>query len=206
MNEAEWLPWARKLQAIAQAGLTYSHDPLDVARFREVQTVAAEITARHSHLSVEVLKDLFERESGYVTPKVAVRAAVFHGADVLLVHENAGHWSLPGGYADVSESPSEAVARETLEESGFLVRATRLLAVYDVRKRAPGVNPFRPFYTLFFDCAVVEQTRLPDLLETTEAAFFPIDALPPLRAGWMVNEITRLFELHQNGSMPPDFD
>ena len=56
MNEPQWLIWARKLQAISQNGLTTPYgggDPVDRERYREVQQVAAEITARHAALPVE---------------------------------------------------------------------------------------------------------------------------------------------------------
>lgn len=206
MSEPTWLPWARRLQAVAQAGLTYARDPVEIARYTEVRAVAAEITARHSDLSVETLLGLFDQDSGYATPKVAARAVVFDGRRILLVRENERGWSMPGGYGDVNESPSEAVVRETLEESGYLVRPTRLLAVYD-RSRHPHDSPrFRTFYTLFFDCDLVGKVQEASPLETDDAAFFPVDDLPPMRVPWMPEQIGRLFELHSDPHLPRDFD
>ena len=209
MSEPRWLLWARKLQAISQAGLTYSQDPVDLERFKEVRAVAAEITAAHSNLTVEEALLLFDRDAGYATPKVAVRAVVFQERRILLVRELDGLWSMPGGYADVNESPGEATARETLEESGYVVKPTRLLAVYDRSKQGPRTNRsgrFHNFYTLFFDCELIERAGDASPLETTAAEFFPIDALPPLRVPWMAEQIPHLFTLHHEPCAPTEFD
>ncbi len=72
---------------------------------------------------------------GYATPKVDVRGSVFRDDQILLVKERAdGLWTLPGGWADVNESPREAVVREIMEESGYHTRANKLLAVWDRAK------------------------------------------------------------------------
>jgi ADP-ribose pyrophosphatase YjhB (NUDIX family) len=209
MNEPQWLLWARKLQAISQAGLTYSRDPVDVARFEEVRTIAAEIAATHSNLSVSELLALFDRDTGYATPKIAVRAVVLEEERILLVRELDGLWSMPGGYADVNESPREATVRETLEESGYLVKPIRLLAVYDRSKQGPRTNRsgrFHNFYTMFFECELVERSGPASPLETTDAAFFSPEALPPLRVPWMSDQIPHLLKLHRDPGAPTEFD
>ena len=207
MNEPQWLIWARKLQAIAQNGLTTAYggrDPVDLERYREVGQIAAEITARHSDLPYDELLGLFDRESGYATPKVAVRAAIFQERTLLLVKEKRlDRWTLPGGYADVNEAPSQAVAREVLEESGYAVRPTRLLAVYD---SARSGCRFYNFYHLFFDCELVAKVQEPSPLETSDPRFFPADALPPLVMADGAAQIARLFQLHDDPHLPPDFD
>ena len=69
---------------------------------------------------------------GYPTPKVDVRAVVFRGDELLLVRERrSGRWTFPGGWADVGDTPGAAAERETLEESGYRVRATKLMALLD---------------------------------------------------------------------------
>ena len=45
---AQWLKWAKELQAIAQNGLTFAHDPFDIERYEAVRTIAAEIMAEGS--------------------------------------------------------------------------------------------------------------------------------------------------------------
>src|ERR671917_532333 len=117
-HDPQWLLWSRRLQAIAQDGLTYTRDGYDLGRYEQLRELAAEILAAHSTGTLEEAGDLLALETGPATLKVDVRAAVFREERILLVKEpGEGGWSLPGGWADVGESPSEAAVRETLEES-----------------------------------------------------------------------------------------
>jgi ADP-ribose pyrophosphatase YjhB (NUDIX family) len=222
MNDPQWLLWARRLQAISQTGLTTtfgSLHPADVERYAEVQRIAAEITAMHTELSVERLIELFELDQGFATPKIAVRAAVFQDDAILLVQEKRDfRWTIPGGYADVNDSPSEGAAREVLEETGFAVEPQRLLAVYDRMRHPHGTVRFRHLYTLFFDCELIGKVQEASTLETSGCGFFTADALPPLWEPPATREmaqehrthardqILRLFELHNDPTLPPDFD
>jgi hypothetical protein len=125
--EPQWLEWGRKLQSIAQSGLAYCKNPYDIERYEMMRVLAAEILAQHTCVEAQVLENLFAAESGYATPKIDVRGAVFQNNRVLLVRELAdeGRWTLPGGWADVTDTPSEAVVREIREESGYETRATK---------------------------------------------------------------------------------
>src|SRR5207245_9861929 len=127
------LSWANKLQAIAQTGLTYAKDQYDIERYRKVRNIAAEMMAANSSgMSSTKLVDLFTCEVGYATPKIDVRAAVFSDQGLLLVRERSdGAWTLPGGWADVGDSPSLAAVREVREEAGYDVVARRLAVVDD---------------------------------------------------------------------------
>ncbi len=143
MHEPQWLTWARELQAHAQNGLAYSRDPYDLERFRSIRRIAVEIMAAYSGADLTSLAGLFDGEAGYATPKVDVRAAVFQDDAILMVREKTdGAWSLPGGWADVGESPGEMAAREVFEESGYRVRPARLLAVYDRNRHAHPPIPY----------------------------------------------------------------
>src|SRR5215470_12723502 len=135
--EARWLAWVRSLQAIAQNGLMFSKDPFDRERYEHVRSIAADILASCSDMEMEAIRHLLRGEQGYATPKVDVRGAVFHENRVLLVREHAdGLWTIPGGWAEVGESPAEAVVREVREESGFETQAWKLVALYDRNKHA----------------------------------------------------------------------
>ena len=83
-----WLDWAVKLQAIAQAGLTYGKDVYDRERYEQIRDIAAEMISLHSGISKEKVVDLFCSETGYQTPKLDTRAAVFQDGKILLVKEN----------------------------------------------------------------------------------------------------------------------
>ena len=97
--DSAWLEWTRRLQAIAQSGLTYAKDPYDVERYEQVRRIAAEIAASHTEAPVDRIDDLFSGESGYATPKLDIRAVVLNEQEeVLLVREKQdGLWTLPGG-------------------------------------------------------------------------------------------------------------
>lgn len=179
MNIQEpWLKWAVELQALAQAGLEYGHDKYDFERYRRIRDIAAEMVSRQAELPLEKVKDLFCNESGYQTPKLDSRAAIFQEEKILLVQESDGRWSLPGGWVDVDLTVGENVVKEVREEAGLEVTADRIIAVQDwsrhnVRNHAYGVCK------VFFLCSVTGGRFEPNI-ETTESRCFALDELPEL--------------------------
>jgi ADP-ribose pyrophosphatase YjhB (NUDIX family) len=150
--------------------------------------------------------DLLALETGPATPKVDVRAAVFREGRILLVKEPDG-WSLPGGWADVGESPSEAAARETLEESGYKVRPVRLLAAYDRDRHGHPPIPYH-VYKLVYLCEILDEVPSSNV-DTGEVRFFEEKALPQLSLSVtriIPAQVSRFFEHHRNPNLPPDFD
>ena len=206
--QPKWLLWARELQAAAQSGLTYAESPYDRARYADMLALAARIMAEGSGADLSVVEGLFAQQTGYMTPKVDVRGAIFREQSVLLVSETLdnGRWTMPGGWADVNESPSESVVREVAEEAGYVVTVRKLAAVYDRDKSGhPQPHPFH-IYKMFFVCDIVGQCEKSDL-ETGEARFFPIDALPELsEARTLPWQVHRMHEHQQSPSLPTDFN
>ena len=205
---AEWLGWVRRLQAIAQSGLTYAKDPYDVERYEQVRSIAAEVAASRSEATAERIDALFSEESGYATPKLDIRAVVLdREGSVLLVREKEdGLWTLPGGWVDVGESPSEAAEREVKEESGYEVRAARLLALWDRDKHPHPPLPFH-VYKLCFGCELLGGEPLVSGTETDGVGFFRKDALPELSLGRVTpRQIGRLVELATDGERATAFD
>ena len=204
--EPNWLTWARKLQAIGQNGLAYSKDPFDIERFEELRELALEILQNYTDSDLPRIRDLFAGEHGYATPKVDVRGVVFNEDAILLVRERAdGKWTLPGGWVDVNESPSESVVREVFEESGYQTKALKLLACYD-RNRHP--HPPHPYhvYKLFFHCEIVGGSPSTSY-ETDGVDFFKQDAIPELSTGRVTSaQIDRFFEFLRSPDLPTDFD
>jgi ADP-ribose pyrophosphatase YjhB (NUDIX family) len=202
-----WLDWTKRLQAIAQNGLTYARDPFDMERYTAVREVAAEMLAAGSGAEIAVIRDLIGRDTGHATPKVDLRGVVFRDSELLLVRERSdGRWTLPGGWADPCESPSEGVAREVFEESGFRVRPGKLLAVYD-RSRHPHQPPF-PFhiYKMFILCEI-EGGEAATSIETAEVAFFAEAHLPELSITRVTpGQVRRMFEHHRSPGLPVDLD
>lgn len=81
----QWLEWAIELQSLAQAGLTYGKDIFDRERYERIREISAEIMAYKTDIPVQKVKDLFCNETGYQTPKLDTRAAIFQNGKILLV-------------------------------------------------------------------------------------------------------------------------
>ena len=174
-----WLDWAREIQALAQTGLAFTKSPYDRVSFGRLSDIAAEILAEHSQLEVPAVKRAFSLEPGYATPKVDVRAAVVHDGRILLVRESAdGKWAMPGGWADVGDRPSETAEREALEESGFVVRATKLIGAFDANRGEQASMFFHAVKLIFLCDLLGGEAR--GSMETLEVDFFDLDDLPPL--------------------------
>jgi ADP-ribose pyrophosphatase YjhB (NUDIX family) len=199
---------ALALLAVAQNGLTFAADPYNRQRYEQVRRCAEELMGLVSDGGMEQLSAIVALETGYMTPKVDVRGAVFDGrGKVLLVQERSdGCWTLPGGWCDVLESPSEAVAREVQEEAGLSVTVDKLVAVLDREKQ--GHRPHLPFhvYKLFFLCH--ETSRIaPDPTETSAIDWFGLDALPALSTPRVLEPQLRLMNTHWlNPTLPTVFD
>ncbi|HXX17692.1 MAG TPA: NUDIX hydrolase [Candidatus Eremiobacteraceae bacterium] len=207
MTTPEWLAWARRLQAIAQSGLTYCKDKFDIQRYNEIRNIAAEMMAAGVGSADFVrIADIFAQQSGYATPKIDVRVAAFNDARILLVRElEDGCWTLPGGWADVGEPASVAAAREAREESGYEVRITKLAAVFD---RDLHNHPPYPFHTYkMFFIATLAGGAPRDSNETADAQFFPENHLPPLSTTRVTpSQIAHLFEHFRHPDLPTSFD
>jgi ADP-ribose pyrophosphatase YjhB (NUDIX family) len=179
MNEQPlpcWLAWAREIQALAQSGLHYSRNEFDRQRYQRLSEISAEMFAAGTDLEYPVLLGLFNAQIGYATPRVDVRAAVIREGRLLMVRERMdGGWTMPGGWADVGDIPSEAAEREVREEAGYQVKARKLVGVYDANRSGP-LEIFHA-YKLLFLCDLIggeAQTSI----ETSEVGFFAPDEIP----------------------------
>jgi len=175
----DWISVGRRIQAISQTGMAYAKSPYDLERYQELSAIAAALLAGPEPQASALALGLFSAQAGYATPKVDVRGAVFREGRLLLVREaEDGGWTFPGGWAEVGQSASESVEREVREESGYLVKAVKLLACWD-RNRHP--HPPIPFhaYKLLFHCEITGGAPAISS-ETTEVAFFAENEIPPL--------------------------
>jgi ADP-ribose pyrophosphatase YjhB (NUDIX family) len=207
LKQTDWTRWCARLQALAQTGLTFARDPYDVERYKELREIAAQMLAAGSQAELPELRRWLQTDTGYATPKVDVRGVIFRDKNLLLVRERSdGMWTLPGGWADVGESPAENVVREVREETGFETRVTKLLAVFD-RARHPHEPPF-PFhvYKIFLLCEITGGAAQQSS-ETSAVAFFGESELPELSLTRITPwQIRRMFEHARDESLPTDFD
>jgi ADP-ribose pyrophosphatase YjhB (NUDIX family) len=204
--EPDWLAWARRLNALAQTGLTFAENPYDIERYGAIRTIAAEMIAQGMGADANRVLDLFACDAGYATPKVDVRGVVFQGGKLLLVQERSdGLWTLPGGWADVGDSPADAVVREVREESGFETQATRLLALLD-RNRHGHPPHLNHIYKIFIRCEIVAGSPTTSH-EIQSVGFFREDEIPDLSLTRIVpSQIARMFEHYRQTDLPADFD
>ena len=205
MNDL-WLNFAIRIQSIAQAGLQYGKDAFDLERYNELRQIAAEMVAAKTDISVDQVKDLFCNETGYQTPKVDTRAAVFQNGKILMVKERSGLWALPGGWCDVDQSVGSNAEKEVLEEAGLVVHAKKLIAVQDWRKH--NVQSHIYGVVKIFVLCECETGSFQENLETTETDFFDEDTLPENLSveRSTKNQILMCFESYRNPAKPPLFD
>lgn len=177
----KWLDWAREIQSISQTGMHFAENHYQRERFLRLLEISAEIISVHSNIDQGEMLEIFNDQIGYATPRVDVRGAVFQKGDLLLVRERAdGGWTMPGGWADVGDVPSEAAEREVLEESGFEVKAHRVIGVYDANRIGP-LEVFHAFKIVFL-CEIIRgEPRISD--ETSEVSFFSRNEIPEILSG-----------------------
>jgi|SRR5579871_395754 len=201
-----WHALAQRIQAIAQTGIEYAGTPYDAERYRELASIAAAMIAGPEPERIALATGLFAKEQGYATPRVDVRAAVFRENRLLLVRERSdGRWSLPGGWAEVGQSPAESIEREVREESGYLVKASKLLACWDRDKHPHPPIPVHS-YKLLFLCGLMGGSPAASP-ETAEVAFFAENRIPPLSlTRTLPEQIQFVFACLRNPAAPAAFD
>jgi ADP-ribose pyrophosphatase YjhB (NUDIX family) len=201
-----WLEWAREIQSLSQTGSHYAENEYQRARNARLKEIAAEIVAEHTGVGFKPLLDAFKMQKGYATPKVDVRGAVFRDRKLLLVRERQDNgWTMPGGWADVGEVPSQAAEREVWEEAGFHVKARKVIGAYDANR----IEPLELFhaYKLVFLCDLMDGEAHPSS-ETSEVTFFGKDEIPQVLSGERTRprQIQDAFAALQDPSIATKFD
>ena len=202
----QWLEWAKRIQALSQAGLTFSKDSYDIERYEELRKISVEIMSEYTELEMEKIKNLFANETGYLTPKVDVRGVVFRNEQILMVKENIDDkWALPGGFCDIGLSASENVVKEIKEESGYDVLPIRLLALMDNNKHPHPPEPYH-YYKIFILCEIIGGEAAVGI-ETKDIQFFSEHNLPQLSTNRNTeSQIKTLFEFARTPTMETLFD
>ena len=185
-----WLDWAIELQALAQAGLFYSKDIYNIERFQRIRDIAADMLVSPSGLPADRVKDLFCGETGYQTPKLDTRGAVFREGKILLVQEKNGLWSLPGGWVDADLSVGENTVKEVKEEAGLDVACRSIIAVQDRKKHNPEIYAYN-ICKVFVLCDLLGG-EFRENSETIAIGWFSMDDLPPLSENKTTKEQIRM--------------
>lgn len=204
--EFNWLEIAKRLEAIAQTGLSFTQNEYDRERYEEIREISHTIFHHYTEAPIEKIYDLFNREKGYPTPKMDVRGVVFRGDNILLVREKLDQcWALPGGWADIGLTPNEVVVKEVKEESGLLVKPDRLLAVLDKKMHNHPPSPLH-VYKMFILCKETGG-KLSAGLETMDVGFFDLYHLPELSTERnTIEQLRMIYELYKHPEKLPVID
>jgi ADP-ribose pyrophosphatase YjhB (NUDIX family) len=202
-----WLDFARRIAAIAGTGLHYTDAQYDRERYEQLREIAAEMMALGSGLSPGQILDFLGNQTGYHTPRLDVRGAIFRGDEILLVQEaQDGKWAMPGGFLDVGLTGAQAIEKEVREESGLIVKASRLVGYIDRDKRGDIPPYVFHIHKLFFLCEELGGTLTPSY-ETLDARFWPLNGLPDLSGGRTLDwQIEAIVARRDDPNLPPFFD
>lgn len=178
MRSQSWLDIARELFTLSRSGLAYSQNPFDLDRYKKLDELGAKIVSQNTDLSLEDVQRSFSMQAGYPTPKVDIRGVLIEDGKLLMVRElTDGKWSMPGGWADLGDSPAEVVIREVWEESGYEVKVRKLIGVFNGKLLEP--LDFYHAYKMVFICDRVGGEARTSF-ESPEVDWFPLNALPEL--------------------------
>jgi ADP-ribose pyrophosphatase YjhB (NUDIX family) len=203
---SKWIEWVTEMQSIAQAGLTFGENSYDLDRYEKLRNLSVRIMQEYTGLTHHKVADLFANETGYQTPKVDIRCAIFSEGKILMVREKIdGKWSLPGGWADVNSSVSESAVRECNEEAGAVVVPKRIIAIQMANRHNVFVYPYT-VYKIFVECELKEY-GFRENLETLGSEFFGSDELPELSVERNNREqILMCFDAAKSSSFEAIFD
>lgn len=208
MDDVELL--IEQLQAIAQTGKHYSKDVFDRERYEQLEEVSKKLTAQLTNGATSKKLDIFfDSDTGYVTPKVDIRAATFKDDKLLMVREKSnGKWSIPGGWGDVGYSAGEIATKETFEEAGIHVVPKRMISIKDMQKNHYPKKNLNYVYKLFFECVPTENA-LHSGVETSDVQYFTLDEALKLDLSLernMPDDFERAFECHHSQKWETFFD
>ena len=194
----QWLKWAREIQQLSQTGAAFAVTDYEKQRYKRLTGITAEIVEHHTSLEKEAVEKVLMKQPGYATPKIDVRAAVIKDEEILLVQEISDErWAMPGGWADVGDIPSEVAERETKEESGYHIKPTKVIGVFDANRLDGQLEFFHAFKIVFLCELIGGEPATSD--EIQDVSFFSFDDLPPLSLNRTndkhIKEIYSLIEL-----------
>ena len=197
MDSKQIYDFVLKIQSIAKIGLIYSTDPYAITNYKEIN----ELSLKFLEEFIEVKFDrpnYFQRDI-YPTPNVSVRTVILNRdrTKVLMVREAALHaYSLPGGWADLYDSPSQTAKNECKQEAGADIEIVRLVGIMN---RTPFKSPTSvPEYVVIFEAKLVGDLHEHEY-ETDDVGWYPVNELPPLCKKVTPGEVQRMVDAAVNG-------
>ena len=172
----EIIKWAIEIQSLAQAGLEYGTGVYDLERYKRLREISAEMMSYKTDIPIEKVTDLFCNEKGYQTPKIDTRAVIFKDDKILLVYENDGYWTLPGGWCEVTETIATNTIKEAKEEAGVNVKPLRIIAIQDRNKHNKPITVYS-ICKIFVLCELLGR-EFKENSETIKMEYFALNELP----------------------------
>jgi 8-oxo-dGTP diphosphatase len=194
-----------KVLSIAKIGLVFSKDPYALDNYQELEKLSMTELENFEHLKFDK-PDLFTREI-YPTPNVSVRTCVFNDkGQILLVREHPEErYSIPGGWCDLYDAPSEAAKNECEQEAGAKIKNMHLIGILNRTpfKVFPAGTPLAksvPEYMVIFR-ADLDGTLAGHTYETDDVNFFDIKNLPPLSKKVTEGEVLKVIDAAYNNKI-----
>ncbi len=202
MTAKEQLDTIKRIKAIAETGLVFAEGAYDKERYEELRAISLKLMAEIAEVPFEKLDSFYLPTLDYPTPKVDVRGFVLNEKDqILLAKESVdSKWTIPGGWADIGNTPTEVAIREIKEETGLDAKIVRLLAIYDKQRHQHPAEPYY-IYKLMFHCKVVGGELEPGF-DMLGADWFSLDALPPLsEERILLTQLKQLYKMVKNNDL-----
>lgn len=207
MELKEQLTLIKRLKSLAETGLVYVEDDYARERYEELREISLQLMGGLTNKPFKTLDSFFLREKDYPTVKVDVRGFVLNEDDQILMAKESvdGKWTIPGGWADIGDTPTEAVVKEIREETGLDAEVVRLLAIYDKRCHDHPPEPFY-IYKLMFLCTITGG-NLQHGFDMKGADFFSLTGLPELSEPRILeSQLKQLFQLAKSDNQSVHID
>ena len=195
MKTSDFVKYLQRMIAITDTGLTFTKDPFDRERYEDLRGLLSEMLNQASDLDAEEVAEVLKPTSAYATPLMDVRAWIVEDEKICLVRgQGENDWALPGGFGEVSYSPTENILKEIEEETGFKAKVERLLAVFDTNRFQLQSKQYTKFV---FGCKLLDG-QFQENQEIADLQFFAIDQLPALSEKRITKEqIEILWQVYQ---------
>ena len=197
MDSKEFYDFLLKVQSISKIGLIYCKDPYAITNYTEINNLSTKFL--EDFVNVKFDRPNYFKRDIYPTPNVSVRTVILNNekTKVLMVKEvNLQAYSLPGGWADLYDSPSTTAKNECKQEAGADIEIVRLVGITD---RTPFKNPTSiPEYVVIFEARLVGELGEHEY-ETDDVGWFDVNNLPLISKKTSKEELERFIKAAISG-------